>query len=80
MARHECPDCGHVHELKAEERIKRLEKRVHELEANPCSHPHWYWTYYPTYPHYTIYPNYTNPIINGTTWTNTTSGTTLSLT
>ena len=67
MARHECPDCGHIHEMKAEERIRRLEAKVRDLEAKQhvCPHPHWYWNYYT--------PNY-NPITvtsgtTGTTWT-----------
>ncbi len=53
MAKHECPDCGASHEMNAEERIKRLEKRIEELEAaRPvCPHPHYWYTptYYPTW-------------------------------
>jgi hypothetical protein len=54
MARkHECPDCGAAHELSAEGRIVRLEKRVKELEtdrdAHRCGHgcTHYWWTTYP---------------------------------
>lgn len=44
--KHECPDCGKSHEMDAEERISRLEKRVQELEAQRCNHSWWSYPYY----------------------------------
>lgn len=55
--RHECPDCGHVHEMKAEERIRRLEAEIARLKASQhvCHGGCYHW--YPV------------TITSGTTWT-----------
>lgn len=65
---HECPDCGNVHRLNRDERIRRLEVEVARLKAQTTTHYCGWWCSHAITTPFRFYSTWTSP--------NTTTGVT----